>query len=84
MYTGFSDLAISCQSMENAFLRSYMKMKSEQTGILVNRTEPLSNAHQFIKSHDVILASDGIPIADDGTITFRNGKFFNKYDLLRF
>jgi hypothetical protein len=53
---------------------------------LVNKTEPLSDATKKLKHFDVILAADGVPITDDGTVEFRNEErisfrylFMNKF-----
>lgn len=69
--------------MESQQLRKFMKMKPEQvmpysnltfeTGILVNRTDLLSPAYHHLQQFDVISMADGVAIADDGTIEFRNG-----------
>lgn len=53
--------------MENAQIRSIFQMTSEMTGVLISRINPLSDAHRILKKDDVILAFDGVPIANDGT-----------------
>jgi len=50
-----------------------MKMTSDQSGILVNKVYPLSDAANFLKKDDVILSIDGSAIGNDGTIHFRDG-----------
>ena len=42
-------------------------MHPEMTGVLVNKINPLSDAHRVLKKDDIILAFDGVPIANDGT-----------------
>lgn len=37
------------------------------TGVLVSKINPLSDAYKVLKKDDVILAFDGVPIANDGT-----------------
>ncbi|CAA7055811.1 unnamed protein product [Microthlaspi erraticum] len=71
-YVGFCSMGVSCQSMENAQIRSIFQMSSEMTGVLISRINPLSDAHRILKKDDVILAFDGVPIANDGTVHFRN------------
>lgn len=39
------------------------------TGVLVSKINPLSDAHRVLKKDDIILAFDGVPIANDGTGT---------------
>lgn len=43
-----------------------------QTGVLVSRVYPLSRAKGIIQKDDILLKIDGHPIANDGTIVFRN------------
>ncbi|KAL1197085.1 Protease Do-like 10 [Cardamine amara subsp. amara] len=71
-YIGFCSMGVSCQPMENAQLRGNFQMSSEMTGVLVSKINPLSKAHKILKKDDVILAFDGVPIANDGTVPFRN------------
>ncbi|XP_010528621.1 PREDICTED: protease Do-like 10, mitochondrial [Tarenaya hassleriana] len=71
-YVGFCSLGISCQPMENAQLRNNFKMSVEMTGVLISKINPLSDAHRVLKKDDIILAFDGVAIANDGTVPFRN------------
>lgn len=71
-YVGFCSLGLSCQTTENVQLRNNFGMRSEVTGVLVNKINPLSDAHEILKKDDIILAFDGVPIANDGTVAFRN------------
>lgn len=66
-YVGFCSLGLSCQTTENVQLRNNFGMRSEVTGVLVNKINPLSDAYQILKKDDIILAFDGVPIANDGT-----------------
>eukprot|EP01119_Soliformovum_irregulare_P010447 TRINITY_DN2570_c0_g1_i2.p1 TRINITY_DN2570_c0_g1~~TRINITY_DN2570_c0_g1_i2.p1 ORF type:complete len:524 (+),score=154.43 TRINITY_DN2570_c0_g1_i2:96-1667(+) len=85
-YVGFCDLGVRCQPTENDQLRAYLGMQPHDTGILVNKTEPLGSAAGVLQKLDVITAIDDVNIADDGTIPFRNGErisfryvFMSKY-----
>lgn len=69
-YIGFCSMGVSCQPMENGELRSGFQMSSEMTGVLVSKINPLSDAHKILKKDDVLLAFDGVPIANDGTGIF--------------
>ncbi|OUZ99296.1 Peptidase S1 [Macleaya cordata] len=71
-YTGFCSLGLSCQPTENAQLREHFRMRPEMTGVLVSKINPLSDAHRVLKKDDIVLAFDGVPIANDGTVPFRN------------
>lgn len=37
------------------------------TGVLINKIHPLTDTSRCLQRDDVILAFDGIPIANDGT-----------------
>lgn len=71
-YVGFCSLGLSCQPTENVQLRNHFRMRAEMTGVLVSKINPLSDAHKVLKKDDIILAFDGVPIANDGTVPFRN------------
>lgn len=71
-YVGFCSLGLSCQPTENIQLRTHFRMHPEMTGVLVSKINPLSDAHRVLKKDDIILAFDGVPIANDGTVPFRN------------
>ncbi|KAF3775689.1 Protease Do-like 10, partial [Nymphaea thermarum] len=71
-YTGFCSLGISCQPMENVQLREEFHMQPEMTGVLISKINPLSDAYQALQKDDIILSFDGVPIANDGTVPFRN------------
>jgi len=59
--------------MESEHIRKAMGMTQEQTGILVNKVYPLSDAINVLQKDDVILSISGSPIGNDGTIPFRDG-----------
>ncbi|KAG0591583.1 hypothetical protein KC19_1G185700 [Ceratodon purpureus] len=71
-YIGFCSLGVTCQSAENVQLREHLKMPPGLTGVLINKIHPLTDTSRCLKRDDVILAFDGIPIANDGTVHFRN------------
>ncbi|XP_060206459.1 protease Do-like 10, mitochondrial [Lycium barbarum] len=70
-YVGFCSLGLACQRTENAQIREYFQMQS-LTGVLVSQINPLSDASRVLKKDDIILAFDGVPIANDRTVPFRN------------
>jgi S1-C subfamily serine protease len=71
-YVGFCSLGLSCQPTENVQLRQHFRMCPDMTGVLVNKINPLSDAHRLLRKDDIILAFDGVLIASDGTVPFRN------------
>ncbi|KAI4342856.1 hypothetical protein MLD38_027424 [Melastoma candidum] len=71
-YTGFCSLGLSCQPTENQQLRKHFGMPPGMTGVLINKINPVSDAYKILKKDDIILAFDGVPLANDGTIPFRN------------
>ncbi|KAE9616282.1 putative peptidase Do [Lupinus albus] len=71
-YVGFCSLGLSCQTTENIQLRNHFNMQPDMTGVLVSKINPLSGANKILKKDDIILSFDGVPIANDGTVPFRN------------
>ncbi|XP_044408771.1 protease Do-like 10, mitochondrial [Triticum aestivum] len=71
-YSGFCSLGISCQATENIQIRECFGMRPEMTGVLVSRINPLSDAYEILRKDDILLEFDGVPIANDGTVPFRN------------
>jgi hypothetical protein len=71
--SGFCDIGIQIQLLESENIRTAMKMTPEQSGILVNKIYPLSDAANVLKKDDIILSIDGSVIGNDGTIDFRDG-----------
>ncbi len=49
-----------------------MQVAPQQSGSLVYKIDPLAPAHEVLKENDVVMQIDGVPIADDGTVEFRN------------
>eukprot|EP00899_Mesostigma_viride_P010040 jgi/Mesvir1/19037/Mv12800-RA.2 len=70
-YRGFCDIGLFWQEMENTDFKAHMKMKPGQSGVYVTRVQPLAKVNKVIRPGDVILAFDGKPLADDGTVSFR-------------
>lgn len=70
-YTGFPTLGVEIQTMENSHLREAFGMDAKQKGVLVSRVAPTASAASVLKVKDVLLAFDGEPIGNDGTVRFR-------------
>lgn len=49
-----------------------LQVPAEQSGSLVYKIDPLAPAHNVLKENDVVTEIDRVPIADDGTVEFRN------------
>ncbi|KAL1824615.1 hypothetical protein DCAR_0312696 [Daucus carota subsp. sativus] len=73
-YTGFPVLGVEWQKMENPDLRMSMGMGLKQKGVRIRRIEPTSPESLLLKPSDVILSFDGVDIANDGTVLFRDGE----------
>jgi len=71
--SGFCDIGIQIQLLESENIRTAMGMTSEQSGIMVNKVYPLSDAANILKKDDIITSIEGSPIGNDGTIDFRDG-----------
>jgi len=67
-------LGIAYQPVENPDMRRMYKMKDDYSGVLVNKIYPESPAEGVLRSGDVILSADGIDVANNGTINFRNNE----------
>jgi S1-C subfamily serine protease len=70
-HDGIPCIGIAWQGMENPGLRHYAQMNSTETGVLVTYIAPTSGARGILKVGDVLMAIEGKPIANDGTILFR-------------
>jgi S1-C subfamily serine protease len=68
---GIPGMGVMVQPMENPDMRRHYGMDKEQTGVLVTRVAYGSPAEGQIEADDVLLAINGQPIADDGTVEFR-------------
>jgi len=71
-YTGFCDLGVQIQLMESENIRKALGMTAGQTGVLVNKIYPLTDASLVLRKDDVILDIAGTPVGNDGTIPFRD------------
>ncbi|KAK1744765.1 trypsin-like serine protease [Skeletonema marinoi] len=81
IYTGFCQLGIEVSFLENKAYRKFLKMANLDgenkriSGVCVRRVQPSAGAYGILKSMDVVMAVDGIPVGDVATATiFRDGK----------
>lgn len=70
-YDGFPSLGVVLQGMENKDLKRSAGMTADMTGMRVVRILPGSPADGVLRTNDVIIAIEGAPVADDGTVEFR-------------
>ena len=84
-YTGFCSLGTRLNLLENESFRKSLGMiptttddesndSQHYSGVRIKSLSPLSRAHGILQPNDVILAIDGIPVANDGKIPFRPGE----------
>ncbi len=78
-YDGFPDDGLYIQSMENESLKQHYKME-KRSGVLITNIVPGSSCDSYLKKNDVLLAIDGISVADDATILMEgNGRVAANY-----
>ncbi|KAL3146345.1 hypothetical protein ABBQ32_003036 [Trebouxia sp. C0010 RCD-2024] len=72
IFRGCCSVGFRWQDMENTHLREHLQVAANQSGSLVYKIDPLAPAHDVLKENDVVMEIDRVPIADDGTVEFRN------------
>lgn len=78
-YNGFPMLGAFTDPLENISFRRYLGMKDGQSGIIVTMVLPGGGAEGHLRQGDVITAIDSVPIANDGTIRFSQGRIYYSY-----
>eukprot|EP00124_Ichthyophonus_hoferi_P003193 Ihof_evm7s263 gene=Ihof_evmTU7s263 len=73
-YTGFCASGFEWQRMENPGLRKGMGLADDRTGILVKWVDPTSGAQGKLQKGDIVTHYEGVPIANDGTVPYRDGE----------
>jgi S1-C subfamily serine protease len=68
VYAGFPDLGLVAAGMENPALRRYAGLEAGESGVRVERVFRGSDGEPALREGDVILAVEGRPVANDGTI----------------
>ena len=74
VYDGFPSFGIEYLNTENQALRQSYRLMEEEGGVLLSRVVPFSAADGNLKEDDILLEIDGVPIASDGTVSFRNNE----------
>lgn len=70
-FTGFPVMGMRWQRMESHALRSAYGMKKQQKGVLVRHIQPTYETAKHLRPDDIIMKFDGIQVASDGTVPFR-------------
>ena len=60
------------EPLQGLRLCACLQVAPKQSGSLVYKIDPLAPAHDVLKENDVVMEIDKVPIADDGTVEFRN------------
>ncbi len=81
-YDGVPRLGVSVQPLENRAMRRRYGVERETGGVLLREVVPGTGAASVLRPGDVLLAIDGTPIAEDGTIEFRPGERTSFADLV--
>ncbi len=66
-YRGFPIIPFVTEELENDDEREYYKL-GERTGVRIRAVDNLSDAYQKLKTDDILLSIDGMPISNEGTI----------------
>jgi S1-C subfamily serine protease len=74
-------LGLRTQSLENRKLREQVGLPDGQRGVLVVKTDYLGSCWDVLQPRDVLLEVDGLPIANNGTIKYRD-RFRTRYDVV--
>jgi S1-C subfamily serine protease len=67
-YQGFPSLGARAQHLENPAARAEAGMAPGESGVIVDLVYPASSAEGWLEVGDVLLAMDGVPIANDGSV----------------
>lgn len=76
VYDGFPTLGAVTDTLENVSFRRHLGMKDDQSGVIVSLIIPGGGAEKALRRGDVIMSIDGVPIANDGTFSFMEGRIF--------
>jgi S1-C subfamily serine protease len=68
-FDGFPGFGVYFGSLENEDYRSYLGMSADQTGIVISLVLDDGPAAGILREGDVLTHIDGIPVANDGTVS---------------
>jgi len=73
-FSGFPDCPFDPMKMENPDLRRWIGMTPEQSGIMIKDLPPMLKKKDIFRINDVVLAIDGVKVANDATVPFRKSE----------
>ncbi len=71
-YDGFSKIDFLTEPLANPNAKAYFGLKSKQTGIIIRKVFPNTEASKILQKNDILLKIDQFPIADDGSIVYNS------------
>ncbi len=74
-------LGIATQNLENPQLRKQINLPPDASGIILNAVEYGTSAWGVLQPRDAILEIDGLPIANNGTVRYRD-RYRTRYDVV--
>jgi S1-C subfamily serine protease len=74
-------LGLSTQNLENPRLRDHVGLTADETGVLVTTVEFGGSAWGVLKPGDALLSIDGLRIASNGTVRYRD-RYRTRYDVV--
>lgn len=74
-------LGVTVQNLENPLLRRQVGLSDDQTGVMVVAVEQGCSAWGVLQPGDALLAIDGLPIANNGTVRYRE-RYRTRYDVV--
>lgn len=82
-YHGFPDSGFDTVDLVSPAMRKERKVPTTKTGVVVDDLVPGGTGNTVLKTGDVILAVEGRPVADDGTIELGDGRvtFAHLFDM---
>lgn len=73
-------LGVTTQNLENPLLRARLGLAKGQSGVMVIQIDEGGSAWSHLQVRDVILAIDGLTIANNGTVQY-GGRHRTRYDV---
>lgn len=73
-------LGVTTQNLENPLLRTRLGLSKAQNGVMVIQVDESGSSWKYLQVRDVILAIDGLPIANNGTVQYQ-GRHRTRYDV---
>jgi len=67
-YDGYVELGAGTSGMDNPAARMKAGMAEGETGVRIDRVYPESSADTLLKIGDILLETNGLPVANDGTV----------------